>query len=123
MSETITLTMTREEIIEHMKVMGQNAARMDDVMMYVMTRKDCEVVMAAAEFLEVQEPRIVTEADFENADETGFIPAWCEEKDAGEVYCECISIGALEDAKFGRVRWWTSRPTDEQMEAVPWLST
>ena len=115
--------MTREEIIEHMKVMGQNAARMDDVMMYVMTRKDCEVVMAAAELLEAQEPRIVTEADFENADEAGFIPAWCEEKDTGEVYCECISIGALEDAKFGHVRWWTFRPTDEQREAVPWLST
>lgn len=48
--------MTREEIIEHMKVMGQNAAKMDDVMMYVMTRKDCEVVMAAAELLAVQEP-------------------------------------------------------------------
>ena len=43
--------MTRKEIIEHMKVMGQNAAKMDEVMMYVMTRKDCEVVMAAAEIL------------------------------------------------------------------------
>ena len=48
--------MTREEIIEHMKVMGQNAARMDEAMMVVMTRKDCEVVMAAAELLEEQEP-------------------------------------------------------------------
>ena len=47
--------MTREEIIEHMKVIGQNAARMDDVMMYVMTRKDCEVVMAAAELLEAEQ--------------------------------------------------------------------
>ena len=67
-----------------------------------------------------QEPRIVTQADFENADDAGFIPAWCEEKDTGEVYCECISIGALEDAKFGHVRWWTSRPTDAQREATPW---
>jgi hypothetical protein len=46
---------TRGEIIEHMKVMGQNAARMDEVMMYVMTRKDCEVVMAAAELLEAEQ--------------------------------------------------------------------
>lgn len=72
------------------------------------------------ELLKAQEPRIVTEADFKNADEAGFIPAWCEEKDTAEVYCECISIGALEDAKFGHMRWWTSRPTDEQMEATPW---
>ena len=48
--------MTRKEIVEHMKVMGQNAAKMDEVMMYVMTRKDCEVVMAAAELMEAQEP-------------------------------------------------------------------
>ena len=52
--------MTREEIIEHMKLMGQNAAKMDEVMMYVMTRKDCEVVMAAAELLEAQEHQTTT---------------------------------------------------------------
>ena len=46
--------MTREEVIEHMKVMGQNAARMDEAMMLVMTRKDCEVVMAAAKLLEAE---------------------------------------------------------------------
>lgn len=74
----------------------------------------------ALALLKAQAPRIVTDADFKNADEAGFIPAWCEEKDTGDVYCECISIGALEDAKFGRVRWWTSRPTDEQREAVKW---
>lgn len=74
----------------------------------------------ALALLKAQEPRIVTEADFKNADEAGFIPAWCEEKDTGEVYCECISIGALEDAKFGHVRFWTFRPTDEQREATPW---
>ena len=70
--------------------------------------------------LKAQEPRLVTEADFENADEAGYIPAWYEEKDTGEVYCECISIGALEDAKFGHVRWWTFRPTEEQREKVKW---
>lgn len=48
--------MTREEVITHMKVMGENAAKMDEVMMYVMTQKDCEVVMAAAELLKEQEP-------------------------------------------------------------------
>lgn len=61
--------MTREDIIEHMKVMGQNAARMDEVMMYVMTRKDCEVVMAAAELLEAFEPK--------KLDGDGCGGAWC----------------------------------------------
>lgn len=42
---------TREEIIKHMKVMADNARHMDDVMMYVMTVKDLEVVREAAEFL------------------------------------------------------------------------
>jgi hypothetical protein len=55
---------TREEIIEHMKVMGQNAARMDEVMMYVMTRKDCEVVMAAAELLEAVKPVLMDDDDW-----------------------------------------------------------
>ena len=79
-----------------------------------------EVLKGVLALLKAQEPRLVTEADFENADEAGYIPAWYEEKDTGEVYCECISIGALEDAKFGHVRWWTFRPTDEQREAVKW---
>ena len=79
-----------------------------------------ELVNDALALLKAQEARIVTEADFKNADEAGFIPAWCEEKDTGEVYCECILIGALEDAKFGHMRWWTSRPDDAAREATPW---
>ena len=43
--------MTREEIIERMKVMAQNADRMDEVMLYVMTVKDMDVVREAAEML------------------------------------------------------------------------
>ena len=82
--------------------------------------KAINTAVRAMRLLKAQEPRIVTEADFKNADEAGYIPAWCEEKDTDEVYCECILIGALEDAKLGHMRWWTSRPTDEQREATPW---
>ena len=47
--------MTREEIIEQMKVMANHAA-MNDAMLYVMTVKDLEVVKEAAEVLKEQEP-------------------------------------------------------------------
>lgn len=69
----------------------------------------------ALALLKAQEPRLVVEDDFKNADEYGYLPAWCETPD--DLYCECILIGALEEE--GR-RYWTSRPTDEQREAVKW---
>ena len=95
--------MTREEIVAHMKVMGQNAARMDDVMMYVMTRKDCEVVMAAAELLEAQEPRkphytrleymvngmpvVVNHPECPKCVENGLV-LWDAEIEKGTAYCK-----------------------------------
>lgn len=65
--------------------------------------------------LKSQEPRLVTEADFSNADKYGYLPVWCETKD--DLFCECILIGALEEEGC---RYWTSRPTDAQREAEPW---
>ena len=107
--------MIREQAISVLE-----ARLMSDDVIYVREFSYAEALEMAIEALKAQEPRIVTEADFENADEAGFIPAWCEEKDTGEVYCECIPIGALEDAKFGHVRWWTSRPSDEVRRTTPW---
>ena len=74
----------------------------------------------AIESLKVQEPRIVIESDFNDADEYGYIPAWTEEKD-GDMYWECIPKAAITDPNSNVVfRHWTSRPTDEQREAIPW---
>ena len=68
----------------------------------------------------MQEPRIVTESDFNSADEYGYIPVWTEEKD-GDMYWECIPKVAITDPDGIEVlRYWTSRPTDEQREAIPW---
>ena len=71
----------------------------------------------AIALLKAQEPRLVTKADFDNADPYGYIPAWCEEKIGGECYCECILIGALKEKDL---RYWTHNPTLKQMEAVKW---
>jgi hypothetical protein len=62
----------------------------------------------------------VTESDFNGADEYGYIPVWTEEKD-GDMYWECIPKVAITDPDGIEVlRYWTSRPTDEQRKAVPW---
>lgn len=77
---------------------------------------ECNVLAAdALALLKEQEPRLVTEKDFENADAYGYIPAWCETKD--DLYCECIVVGALDEEGC---RYWTSKPTKEQMEVTPW---
>jgi hypothetical protein len=69
--------------------------------------------------LKAQEPRLVTIDDFKGADEYGWLPAWCEQQTDGAVYCECILADALKEKG---IRYWTSRPTDEQREATPWQS-
>ncbi len=74
-----------------------------------------EVLKGVLALLKAQEARPVTEKDFENADAYGYIPAWCETKD--DLYCECIVVGALEEEGC---RYWTSKPTKEQREAVKW---
>lgn len=70
--------------------------------------------------LYAQEPRLITEADFENADEYGFIPVWCEVMGNTKDYWNCITIGALETAKEDGYRYWTSKPSLKQMEETPW---
>lgn len=70
--------------------------------------------------LKAQEPRVVTESDFDGADEYGYIPVWTEEKD-GDMYWECIPKAAIVAPDGIEVlRYWTSRPTDEQREKEPW---
>ena len=73
--------------------------------------------------LKEQEPRLVTEADFENADEYGFIPAWYEGLVNKEGWWNCIPKEALETAKEDGCRYWTSKPSLKQMEETPWQVT
>ena len=71
----------------------------------------------ALSVIKTYEPRLITKADFENADEYGWLPVWCEEKTSGAIYCNCILIGALQEKG---IRYWTSKPTDEQRGSIPW---
>ena len=82
----------------------------------------CHDLMAdALALLKEQEPRLITEADFENADAYGYLPAWVEDKDDNEIICDCITKYAItEPDEDYHYRYWTSRPTDEQREVIPW---
>ena len=44
---------------------------------------DTETLEDALALLKAQEPRLVTEDDFVNADKYGWLPAWCEERFSG----------------------------------------
>ena len=85
-----------------------------------------DAITKAIEALTVQEPRLITEADFENADEYGFIPVWCEvmgntsDPFVIKDYWNCIPIDALETAKEDGCRYWTTKPSLKQIEETPW---
>ncbi len=61
--------------------------------------KAIDTAVHAMRLLTAQEPRLITEADFENADEYGFIPAWYEGLVNKEGWWNCIHKEALETAK------------------------
>ena len=103
--------MTREEAISKLNELIEcivDRGMIDDI---------CYEVI---EFLEAQEPRLVTEADFENADEYGFIPAWYEGLVNKEGWWNCIPKEALKTAKEDGCRYWTAKPSLKQMEETPW---
>lgn len=117
--------MTRDEVVkglecaidpEHGRFKNCNscACRKDvDHLQYVCDGDKC--IADTIALLKAYEPRLVTEADFATADECGYITAWCEASNG--LFAECITIRALQETDF---RYWTSRPTAEQMEATPW---
>lgn len=79
-----------------------------------------DLMRDALALLKAQKPRLVTEPDFDGADEYGYLPVWTEEKD-GDMYFECIPKVAITDPDgIDVLRYWTSRPTEEQMKAVKW---
>ena len=103
--------MTKHEAIEVLE-----EVKMLDDSMFAYSQAYNDALDMAIEALKAQEPRIVTIDDFKDADGCGYITAWCEA--SNELFADCITIGALEEKNF---RYWTSRPTDEQREATPWM--
>ena len=79
-------------------------------------RETLDEMMRYADELKAHEPRLVESNDFENADDFNWLPAWCEER-TGAGYWEMILPDALDEKD---VRYWTCRPTQEQMEEIPW---
>lgn len=79
----------------------------------------------AIALLKAQEPRLLTSKDFSNspiADAGGAIPCWKESKSPTRRSGWAVIVYGrwLADTENGTSRYWTSRPTDAQMEATPW---
>ena len=68
-----------------------------------------------------REPRLMTLEDFKNnpdIDDQGRLPCWVEYKDDEYNEWSFVTDWELADAK--NHRYWTSRPTDKQMEEAAW---
>lgn len=84
--------------------------------------------MDALELLKAQEPRVMTMHDWE-AKHVAKIPAWIEWSKSAKDECAdyeradgwaILDIDGFIDVVYFGGRCWTSRPTDEQREAVKW---
>ena len=112
--------MNREEVIKGLKRVS------DDIINGYITEPDmaCNTINYAVDLLEMQEPRLLTCADFDAnpmLDDDGRLPCWCE-----DLICDsgwtAVSVGGVlpDHIKANGCRYWTSRPTKEQMEVEPW---
>ena len=102
--------MTRKEAVEIL----EEVKTLDDSM-FAYSQAYNDALDMAIEALKAQEPRLVTEADFDGADEYGYLPVWVEDKDDSEIVCDCITKTAITNPDDdNHYRFWTSRPTDEQ---------
>lgn len=107
----------REKVINGLEEVIAEAVYPDRPRKFMMSLELAEDALA---LLKAQEPRIVTESDFDGADEYGYIPVWTEEKD-GNMYWECIPKVAITDPDgIVVLRYWTSRPDQATREATPW---
>ena len=80
-----------------------------------------DAIDMAIEAVKAQKPRVMTLEDFENnpnVDQYGCLPCWMEyrEEPKWDGWAEATVHTCVE---YGR-RPWTSRPTTEMMEAIPW---
>jgi hypothetical protein len=84
----------------------------------------CEIALCrdALALLKEQEPRVVTTADFENnpgLDDGGHLNVWEEYKSGARFGWNTINVNDVRAFTDIR-RYWTSRPTPEQMRDTPW---
>ena len=89
-----------------------------------------DAITKAIEALTAQEPRLMTLEYFDNSpdkDSKGCLVAWVEYRrdeewaEYWEGTCDEWSVIRRDDFYSGEsYRFWTSRPSDEQREAIPW---
>lgn len=82
-------------------------------------------VAGALFLLKTQEPRLLTEADFQNnpnADGGGAIPCWKEPKSPTrrEGWAVIVYGKWLADTSAGIARYWAGKPSEKQKGAEPW---
>lgn len=111
--------MTKVEIIDRLQTLAKHAVHVVGESPFIMSLDDGIALHEAIDLLQMQEPHIITEADFEKADAFGAIPAWVEYLPAipGEPQWVIITKSALDHTMK---RYWSSEPTDEQRQAVKW---
>jgi hypothetical protein len=121
--------MTREEIIKGLGKIGdffQARADMavDDGKMLLLNWMKC--AEEAAEAVKVQEARLLTYEDFHSGreDDGEAIPCWKEARSmTRRSGWAVITYGKmLADRETGVARYWTAKPTDEQMREEAWTT-
>ena len=97
-----------------------------DLKPYAGNHADWQKVDDAISMLKAQEPRVMTKRDFENnpmVDANGSLPAWVEYRKMNGIARPVDGWGVINRPwvdGYNDRRFWTSRPTDEQREAVKW---
>ena len=119
--------MTREEIIKGLGKIGDffraraDMAVGDGKMMLLNWMKCAE---EAAEAMRAQEARLVTYEDFHSGREDGgeAIPCWKEsrKKTRRSGWAVIVYGKMLADREMGVARYWTAKPTEEQMREEAW---
>lgn len=131
----------REDVIRGLKEILQTSMNRRSVYLIGGLLRETEArIRDAIVLLEAQEPRLLTAEDFEsnpNVDNDGNLPCWveCNEKETASaikagiiVAGESIDGWTETDVKSmpgqeyhnPNVRYWTGRPSAEQMAAVKW---
>lgn len=111
----------REKVIKAIEIcytLGHNCTECP-----LFSEDDCndKLMRDALSLLKEQEPRLLKEADFVEADGWGNIPAWFEHNPSlGIKTIDGWGIIKRENLQDKTTRYWTSRPTAEQRKATPW---
>ena len=122
--------MTREEIIKGLGKIGDFfRARADmavgDGKMLLLNWMKC--AEEAAEAMKSQEARLLTYEDFHSEREDGgeAIPCWKEarSKTRRSGWAVIVYGKMLADRETGVARYWTAKPTEEQMREEAWPGT